>query len=164
MIELTNKVCYKCLLCLPITMFSKYKASKDGFKTNCKNCVKAYRLANIEAILQRDKLYRDNNRQRISEYNTEYRLKFPERVAAKDAKRRSQKLKACPAWLTNKDKQDIKDLYKQSNLISKQTGIKHHVDHIVPLNSNIVCGLHVPWNLQILPANENIRKSNKILE
>lgn len=145
-------------------MFSKYSASKDGFKTNCKTCVKEYRLNNIQTILERDRVYRDNNRQRISEYNTQYRIRYPERIAAKDAKRRSQKLKACPQWLTKEDKQSIEDLYEQSSLLSKQTGIKHHVDHIIPLNSDVVCGLHVPWNLQVIPANENIRKSNKVLE
>lgn len=158
------KRCYKCLDYLPLSLFSKYKASKDGYKTNCKLCIKVYRDKNIQHITDRDKNYRDSNREKISLYNAQYRLDYPERIAAKDANRRSKKIKACPIWLTKEDMQLIKDEYKKCREITKVTGVKHHVDHVIPLNSKIVCGLHVPWNLQILTEVENLLKSNKLLE
>jgi len=74
------------------------------------------------------------------------------------AKRRVLKLQALPSW-ANTEK--IKQVY--IDRINKElvTGKKYHVDHIVPLQGKNVCGLHVEHNLQILPAAENIKKSNK---
>ena len=58
------------------------------------------------------------------------------------------------------DKSEIKRIYRECAEVSARTGVKHHVDHIVPLLHPDVCGLDVPWNLQILPADENHEKSN----
>ena len=71
--------------------------------------------------------------------------------------RRARKLQATPKWLTESQKQQIKDLY-----LNCPKG--YHVDHIVPLKGSKVSGLHVIWNLQWLPGIVNISKSNKVLE
>ena len=84
--------------------------------------------------------------------------------AQRASKRRAAKVLACPKWLSNIDLAKIKSIYKMANNLSKKTGTKHHVDHIVPLQGKDVCGLHVPWNLQVLPAEENLRKYNKLIE
>lgn len=70
------------------------------------------------------------------------------------AQKRAKKLKATPVWA---DLEKIKLIYK-----NRPAG--HHVDHIVPLNSPVVCGLHWEGNLQYLPARENLSKRNKLLE
>lgn len=76
--------------------------------------------------------------------------------AARAARIRS----ASPRWLTRQHMTEIKAVYEESARLSASTGVRHEVDHIVPLSGEAVCGLHVPWNLQPIPAEENRLKSN----
>lgn len=107
--------------------------------------------------------YRQNNIEKLKAYNTEYRLAHLAEDAARSMKRYSRKLKAAPMWLTAQQLQEIKFFYIEAKRLEKETGIKYHVDHIVPLQGENVCGLHVPWNLQVLSATENLQKSNKLV-
>jgi hypothetical protein len=68
------------------------------------------------------------------------------------------KMRNMPVW---EDNGEINKIYKQATEISKSTGIPHHVDHIVPLQGKYVSGLHVAYNLQVIPAKENLSKGNK---
>jgi hypothetical protein len=70
------------------------------------------------------------------------------------------KINATPIWLTAIHKAQIQEMYDVAIAKTMQIGIKHDVDHIVPLLHDLVSGLHVPWNLQILTASENRQKSN----
>ena len=83
-------------------------------------------------------------------------------VNADTKKRKLLKKKATPFWLTKEHILEMQEIYKdaQDLLWLNEEGL--HVDHIVPLQGKTVCGLHVPWNLQILTSSKNIRKSNKL--
>jgi len=75
--------------------------------------------------------------------------------------RRRRHREATPKWLTKKQRNEIKELYKIAVTMTKTTGEKYVVDHIVPLHGETVCGLHVPWNLRVITQEENLTKSNK---
>lgn len=79
---------------------------------------------------------------------------------AAEARRRARRRNAMPQWA---DRQAISQIYKDAKKRIKETGEQWHVDHIVPLAGKNVCGLHVHWNLQVIPARENMSKSNKFL-
>lgn len=65
---------------------------------------------------------------------------------------------ATPGW-ANQDK--MKEVYRERDKTTAGTGIQHHVDHIIPIVNNLVCGLNNEFNLQVLTKTENLRKSNK---
>jgi hypothetical protein len=79
-------------------------------------------------------------------------------VNENQAKRRAAKLQRTVSWA---NKKLIQQIYKQAKKLSEQTGKLYHVDHIIPLQGKKVSGLHVETNLQVIPARDNVRKSNK---
>lgn len=101
-------------------------------------------------------------RKRFSERNPDYdRIKAaenPELIRFYAANRRFRIRQAMPPWA---DLDEIESVYLAAHLAGEQTGIMHHVDHIVPLKHNLVCGLHVPANLRVITATENLLKRNK---
>jgi hypothetical protein len=123
--------------------------------------------------LERESKYKDTKEYYRYRYKTDlgYRAKILEKskkwmrdnmpkALAKKARYRSGKYKATPPWLTEEHHEEIELMYVESRRLSKETGIKHHVDHIIPLKNDIVCGLHVPWNLRVITATENLTKNN----
>ena len=71
--------------------------------------------------------------------------------------RRKKRDKSLPAWA---DKKAIRAIYFEARRLTASTGVKYEVDHIIPSNHPLVCGLHVETNLQIITEFENITKSN----
>lgn len=133
------KRCSKCRTIHPHKIFDKDVSNFDGLYPECKSC----RALSNKAYYEKHK--EKYHRPYIETHKAEY--------AARNAKRRAQKLLATPAWA---DLEKIKQVY-----VSCPKGC--HVDHIYPLISDWVCGLHVHENLQHLSAEDNLRKGNKRL-
>lgn len=81
-----------------------------------------------------------------------------DKVCAASAKRKSAKLQRTPKWISNSQIEEIKQFYIMAKELEKVFPWKQHVDHIEPLQGKQVCGLHVPWNLQILSEFQNKKK------
>lgn len=94
-------------------------------------------------------------------YKQKYKLNNPELYKALTSFRKKRNQQATPKWLTYRQKKEIRSLYIIAQTTTTITGVRYVVDHIVPLINDNVCGLHVPWNLQIITQAENLAKSNK---
>lgn len=95
-------------------------------------------------------------------YKLKYKMENPEVYRVLGNARRRRHREATPAWLTKDQRDHIKQLYLKAQELTKLSGVRYEVDHIIPLINESVCGLHVPWNLQVIPKSENLKKSNKI--
>ena len=100
------------------------------------------------------------NRDKVNKFSREWKSKNKDYVVAETARRRANREKRTPCWLTKEQDELIRSMYKLAVEKTKQTGVVWHVDHIIPLNGKNVSGFHVPENLRVIPASENMRKSN----
>lgn len=97
-------------------------------------------------------------RKAVSESGKPY-SRMPLHIESEKAvRRRRARDAATPKWA---NLELVREFYRLANRISLSSGIKHHVDHIVPLKSDIVCGLHNQFNLQVIPGKDNLRKHNR---
>jgi len=108
-------------------------------------------------------LYAIENKEKISKRHQEWAKNNKGLVREKSRRYQAQKRGATPPWLTAIHRAQIQEMYDVAVALEVQTGVPHHVDHIHPLQGRACCGLHVPWNLQILSQRENISKSNKMV-
>lgn len=182
------KICTKCGIEKPKTEFHKSSRNKDGIISQCKPCknevinaweklnsdkkrksslnqyykyhekkkakAREYKSKNQEKLKQNMKRWREENQ----EYRRRYYEENKEWFKTWNANRRAKLIRASVVWA---DHDKIKAIYKRAIQLTKETGIEHHVDHIIPLNSKYVCGLHNEHNLQILTWFENTTKSNR---
>ena len=127
----------------------------------CHKCHGLYSLNNFSSDVSR---FDDKQVYCVSCTNKQSNLHYINNKScyyAKGAKRRASKINRTPSWLTENDYKEMEKYYIKANEIEVETGVKQHVDHIIPLQGENISGLHMPSNLQILPATENLSKGNK---
>jgi hypothetical protein len=103
-----------------------------------------------------------SNAQKLRDRTAKHAKDNPAYYAAHASKRRAKIKNAVPSWFDELDEFVIHEAAALCRLRKKTTGIKWHIDHIVPLQSKIVCGLHIGCNIQVIPAIQNHKKSNLI--
>lgn len=133
------KRCSSCKEVYSHSLFGKDSHTSDGLAYECSSCKKTI-----------NEVWYSNNKEYHRKYLEDHRAAYN----ARNAKRRAAKVQATPSW---SDLKRIESVYAQC-----REG--YHVDHIYPLISDWVCGLHVPENLQIIPMKDNLSKSNRYIE
>lgn len=173
------KICTTCREEKDYLEFSKDSSKKDGHRSDCKVCKskrdktyssfnsakisanrKSRYLKNYQKERSQQSLYAKSNRELLNSHARTFKSRHKGKVNAQTRLRQAKKLKATPSWLTEEQKTDMMRLYEVCSKINLKTGKVHHVDHIVPLQGKSICGLHVPWNLTIIPATMNLQKGN----
>jgi hypothetical protein len=132
------------------------KANPDKWKT----INNAWHKANPEDNKAKANTWKAANEERVKNNKHKWKENNRDKVNAYQAKRRAKKLHATPPWLTKEQLEEIRSYYSLAKELQWLSEEPLEVDHIVPLQGENVSGLHVPWNLQILPKKLNLIKHN----
>lgn len=151
-----TKICSYCKQEKSKTKFNKNKSRPDGLNCHCSECrkvyAKQYYLENKNKILESNKVWYSNNKTQHQKLVDAWYNRNKAVRREKDMRRYASKKKATPIWA---DKESILSIYKEAEYFGME------VDHIVPLRSKKVCGLHCEQNMQLLYKEENRNKSNR---
>jgi hypothetical protein len=154
-----------CTGCGEEKSFDEYQwkiKAKNLRHPKCKVCARAASREQHQKRLterkEKQAAYRAANKEKRSEYDRQYREDNLPAILSKNAARHAAKLKATPLYA---DRVAIDYIYHAAQVIKETYGTTWHVDHIVPLQGENVCGFHIASNLQLLSPTDNIKKSNK---
>lgn len=135
------------------------RLASNGYCYECSKChASNWRVNNLEHLQEYERRVWQANKEKKREQFRDWTEKNRAKLTAKTGLRRALQDRATPAWV---DKLALEKIYEDCRARTKATGVLYHVDHIVPLKNSLVCGLHVPRNLQLLTASENSRKRNR---
>lgn len=181
-----QKICNRCKKEQDVQSFYRNKRMKDGLNTFCISCHKAdnvlrkARNRSAPAFREQEQAWkkeyrskttaqraayiaewRARNKDRVLSYSKEYRDTHKEYFYFACQKRKIDLLNRLPPWVDSEEMWLIKEAYSLAALRTRMLGFAWHVDHVLPLRGKNVSGLHVPNNLRVIPAIDNMRKTNK---
>lgn len=131
------------------TLFVKNKAFSSGIDTICLECSR-----------QKVREWRSAGKRNTQAESARYRLKNYAKWRAHDSKMRVNRRQAKRGTYSEFDSLFLEEIYDLAKLRTTSTGFAWHVDHIIPLQNKNICGLHIPQNLQCIPAKLNLIKGN----
>ena len=144
------KICTKCSILKTKSDFPKRKDKKDGLHSHCKSCRAEYDKQRYDPVERKQNYLKDHEQSK--QERRDYYLNHRQDYLYRKALRRATKLQATPTWF---EEDLVSVVYKKA----KQYNC--NVDHIVPLQNPLVCGLHCWSNLQLLPEELNKSKGNR---
>lgn len=139
----------------------QYDATEAG---KLKNRLRAKRWSELNRCKRKSVHLTVKQKLSKSKSTNRWRSQNKDKSNALYALRRARKNNATPSWLTKEDRELIVELYTICQMFKLYTGNEYHVDHIIPLINKNVCGLHIPSNLRVVPAFDNLSKNNKFDE
>jgi hypothetical protein len=155
------KTCSKCKEAKELGQFYK-RADRDSYHSWCKSCKhlsgKQWSMKNKERHSHINSEWYEQNKEKHLANSRQWYKDNKHRKLETTTAREKRCVLATPTWA---DRELIKELYALAQKLTAQTGIPHEVDHVIPLQGKTVSGFHVENNLQVIPATENRRKSNK---
>ena len=123
-----------------------------------------HKAKNIETVRAKDKevskAYRESNKEKVAASKLKYAQENKHIINAAVARRKAAKLQRTPGWLTEFDKLKTKCLYSIAAMLTRDNKEPWHVDHVIPLQGDLVSGLHIPSNMQVMRGIENVSKKN----
>jgi hypothetical protein len=138
----------------------RYEHYQKHKEFELERCAEYYRNNREDILEQKAQHYQDNKDKR-REYSAKRQQLYPEIKAAHNARRRAYRVQATPAWLTKSHKEEMNFVYWFANGLNGLHGLSYQVDHVHALKGENFSGLHVPWNLRVMPSSENSKKRNK---
>lgn len=144
------KTCVNCKQPKELSDFS-IRVDRNTQRPRCKVCMRLYwaerRIIEGSVCLERTRKWNKLNRGKKN---------------ALTKKRSAAKLLRTPSWLSESHYKNIEQFYTDATYLTYYTKTKFEVDHIIPLQGELISGLHVPWNLQLLTESENCKKNNRL--